>query len=243
MESLGTIAFLTLGLVFGFKHATELDHVIAVSSIVSQQRSVVRSSLVGGLWGIGHSISLLVVGALVLGLRIAIPQMLAAWLEFSVAIMIIVLGVSALVRALRRRGHLHSHQHSHDGNTHVHVHFHEPQNRHAAEVKSHSHAVTRVGVKPLLVGAVHGLAGSAALTLLILTQVSSVWLGLFYLIMFGVGSALGMMLMSSLISLPFVLSGGRLNGVNSGLQALAGCLSIAFGLWYAYETGAAVTFW
>ena len=101
---------------------------------------------------------------------------------------------------------------------------------------SHSHALAKLGLKPLLVGAMHGLAGSAALTLLVLTQIQSVSLGLLYLALFGIGSTLGMLLMSGLIGLPFALSGQRLTSINYGLQSAAGMLSIAFGLWYAYET-------
>jgi ABC-type nickel/cobalt efflux system permease component RcnA len=236
-ETVGTLAILGVGLVFGLKHATELDHVVAVSSIVSQHRSVFRSALVGGLWGLGHSFSLLVVGVLVLVLRFAIPPSLATWLEFGVGLMIIALGVSALMRVWRRKAKLHSHEHAHDGLAHVHIHFHEHATEHRDKVSSHSHSVTRVGLRPFLVGAMHGLAGSAALTLLLLTQISSAWLGLMYLALFGLGSAFGMLVMSSLIGLPFMLSGRKLSGLNYGLQAAAGCLSIAFGLWYAYAAG------
>ncbi len=243
MDSIGTFGILGLGLVFGLKHATELDHVVAVSSIVSQHRSVWRSALVGVLWGLGHTASLLIVGALVLVLKVAIPLDVASWLEFGVALMIIALGVSALWRIFRHRAQVHAHQHSHDGQAHVHIHFHEEPTVHKEQAPAHSHAIARVGIKPFLVGAVHGLAGSAALTLLLLTQIPSVWLGLAYLALFGVGSVAGMLVMSSLIGLPFVLSGKKLSGVNYGLQAAVGCLSIAFGLWYAYQTGVMDRLW
>jgi ABC-type nickel/cobalt efflux system permease component RcnA len=233
---LGAFALLGLGFVFGLKHATEVDHVVAVSTIVSEHRNILRSSLVGGLWGVGHTASLILVGILVLALRIAIPDGVSNWLEFCVALMIIGLGASALVRALRRRTDVHIHQHNHDQVSHVHIHFHERGTAHSVErVASHPHAVSRIGLKPLLVGAMHGLAGSAALTLLVLTQVESTALGLLYLAVFGAGSILGMLLMSGLIGLPFALSARRLSGVNYGLQTVAGALSLAFGLWYAYE--------
>jgi ABC-type nickel/cobalt efflux system permease component RcnA len=240
--SLGAFAVLGLGLVFGLKHATEVDHVVAVSTIVSQHRHLGRAALVGGLWGIGHTISLILVGAVVLMLRVAIPERVANWLEFCVALMIIGLGLNALLRALQgKRARLHVHQHTHDGLTHAHVHFHEGGTEHApAEtVAPHSHTVSRLGIKPLLVGAMHGLAGSATLTLLVLTQINSALLGLLYLTVFGIGSIFGMLLMSFLVGLPFALSARRLSGVNYGLQAAAGILSVAFGLWYAYETGIA----
>lgn len=236
LTSVGVFPLLGLGLVFGFKHATEVDHVVAVSTIVSEHRNVWRSALVGALWGAGHTASLVIVGVLVLVFRVAIPRPVANWLEFAVALMIIGLGALAVLRVLRTRADVHLHRHSHDGQSHVHIHFHEHETEHAPAAIAHSHAVSRIGFKPLLVGAMHGLAGSAALTLLVLTQIQSVPLGLLYLALFGLGSTLGMLLMSGLIGLPFALSARRLSGFNYGLQTMAGGLSIAFGLWYAYET-------
>jgi len=245
LTSVGVLALLGLGLVFGLKHATEVDHVVAVSTIVSEHRNVLRSALVGGLWGAGHTASLVIVGVLVLVFRVAIPVPVANWLEFGVAVMIIALGVLAIVKVLRKRPDVHLHRHSHDGQSHVHIHFHEQGTEHApgtahqlSETKHppHSHAISQVGLKPMLVGAMHGLAGSAALTLLVVTQIQSIWLGLVYLAVFGVGSSVGMLLMSGLIGLPFALSGRRLTSINYGLQTAAGCLSVAFGLWYAYAT-------
>jgi ABC-type nickel/cobalt efflux system permease component RcnA len=243
ISSTGALALLGLGLVFGLKHATEVDHVVAVSAIVSEQRNVLRSAVVGGLWGVGHTASLVFVGAIVLGLRVAIPERVSGWLEFCVALMIVGLGANALVRALRVRRDVHMHRHSHDGLSHVHVHFHERGTRHAARPARHTHSVARPGLKPVLVGAMHGLAGSAALTLLVLTQVESAALGLLYLAVFGLGSIFGMLLMSGLIGLPFALSARRVSGVSHWLQTAAGALSVAFGLWYAYATGVANGFW
>jgi ABC-type nickel/cobalt efflux system permease component RcnA len=244
LTSLSAFALLGLGLVFGLKHATEADHIVAVSTIVSEQRSLLRSATVGALWGIGHTISLILVGIIVLALRVAVPQTIAHWLELGVALMIIGLGIGALLRARSsRRRDMHLHQHKHDGVSHVHLHFHEHETEHTGTVNAHSHAVSRIGLKPLLVGAMHGLAGSATLTLLVLTQVDSAVLGLLYLSVFGIGSILGMLLMSGLIGLPFALSARRFNGAHYGLQAIAGALSIAFGLWYAYQTGIASGLW
>ena len=243
LTSLSAFALLGLGLVFGLKHATEADHIVAVSTIVSEQRSLLRSAAVGALWGIGHTLSLVSVGIVVLALRVAVPVGVANWLEFAVALMITGLGLSAFFGALRRRRDIHLHQHKHDGVSHVHLHFHEHATRHNGAHIAHSHAVSRIGLKPLLVGAMHGLAGSAALTLLVLTQIDSIALGLFYLSVFGIGSICGMLLMSALVGLPFALSARRFNGVHYGLQTAAGALSIVFGLWYAYETGIAGGLW
>ena len=253
LTSAGIFAVLGLGLVFGLKHAAEVDHVVAVSAIVSEHRNILRSAFIGGLWGAGHAASLVIVGVLVLVFRVAIPLPLANWLEFGVALMIIGLGFVAMMRVLRRRGDVHLHRHDHDGQSHVHIHFHEGATQHASlavsrqttdsTAASHSHAIVRLGYKPLFVGAMHGLAGSAALTLLVLTQIQSVWLGLLYLAVFGIGSTLGMLLMSGLIGLPFALSGQRLTKLNYGLQTAAGGLSIAFGLWYAYQTAITNSLW
>ena len=237
LESLSTLAVLGIGLVFGLRHATEVDHVVAVSTIVSQHKNVLRSAAVGAMWGAGHTAALLVIGALVLSLRVAIPERVSSWLEFGVALMIIGLGISALWRALRRSSEVHVHQHSHDGLSHKHVHFHEKQTRHEPSSHSaHSHDVSRIGWKPLLIGTMHGLAGSGALTLLVLTQISSPWVGMLYLGIFGVGSIVGMLLMSGLIGLPFAFTSRNLTHVHHRLQTVAAILSICFGLWYAYQT-------
>ncbi|HEX8457511.1 MAG TPA: hypothetical protein VF656_09455 [Pyrinomonadaceae bacterium] len=235
---MSALAVLGLGLVFGLKHATEVDHVVAVSNIVSEQKKLWRAALVGGLWGVGHTASLVIVGAVVLVLRVAISERVASGLEFCVALMIIGLGAATFVRSLReRRAPVHLHQHRHDGLEHAHIHFHEADTEHmGAPAVPHSHAVTRIGIKPLVVGAVHGLAGSAALTLLVLAQIPSPLVGLLYLLVFGLGSIVGMLLMSGLVGLPFVLSARKLSGLHYGLQTVAGALSICFGLWYAYET-------
>jgi ABC-type nickel/cobalt efflux system permease component RcnA len=228
-------ALLGLGLVFGLKHATEVDHVVAVSTIASRQRNVWRSALVGALWGAGHTASLLIAGVLVLSLRIAIPESVSKWLEFCVALMIIGLGVAALWRSLQKRNDVHVHEHSHDGMSHVHIHFHESETRRNHDQK-HSHAVSAIGIKPVLIGMVHGLAGSGALTLLVLTQIGSVVIGLLYLGVFGLGSVVGMLLMSGLIGLPFAMTKRSLSGLHQRLQFAAALVSIAFGLWYAYAT-------
>jgi ABC-type nickel/cobalt efflux system permease component RcnA len=234
--SLSTLAVLGIGLVFGLKHATEVDHVVAVSTIVSQHKNVLHSALVGALWGAGHTASLLIIAVIVLSLRIAIPERVSGWLELGVAVMIVGLGISALRRALRKNASVHVHQHSHDGLSHTHVHFHENQTRHAlASHTHHSHAVARLGWKPALIGMMHGLAGSGALTLLVLTQISSSLIGFLYIATFGVGSIMGMLLMSALIGLPFALTSRKLTHLHQGIQTLAAILSIGFGIWYAYE--------
>ena len=240
-NTLGIMAILGLGLVFGLKHATEVDHVVAISTIVSRHKNIFRSAFVGALWGAGHTLSLMAIAIVVLWFRIVIPERVSGWLEFGVALMIIGLGVSALWRALRRDGQMHVHQHTHGSLAHTHVHFHEHETRHERSAPSqHSHRVSRIGWKPVMVGMMHGLAGSGALTLLVLTQISSAWVGLLYVLTFGFGSIAGMLLMSGLIGLPFALTSRKLSHAHQGLQTVAAILSICFGIWYAYKVGAAV---
>jgi len=214
--SMGSWAVLAFGLILGFKHATEADHVMAVSTIVSEHRNLVKVAVVGGLWGLGHTVTLVVVGIVVLSLGVGIPENISHYLEFGVGIMIIWLSALALIRALQGRQDVHVHTHSH-----------------GEEI--HSHSMSRIGLKPLLVGAMHGLAGSAALTLLVLTQVHSMLLGICYLLIFGFGSVFGMMAVSTLIGLPFALSVGRLNKFAVRLQAVAGFVGLCFGCWYSYS--------
>jgi len=234
--SLSMMAVLTIGLVFGLKHATEVDHVVAISTVVSRHKNIFHSALVGALWGAGHTASLLIVAAIVLSLRVAIPEVVSGWLELGVAIMIIFLGVSALRRTLQQNTHVHVHQHKHDGLSHTHVHFHEQETKHEPAVPSqHSHTLSRLGWKPVLIGMMHGLAGSGALMLLVLTQISSSWLGFLYVATFGVGSIAGMLLMSGLIGLPFAFSSRKLTHLHQGLQTVAAVFSICFGIWYAYK--------
>src|SRR5688572_33118462 len=120
---LSTFAVLGIGLLFGLKHATEVDHVVAVSTIVSRHRNVWHSTWVGALWGAGHTAALLITGVIVLSLRIAIPERVSNWLEFGVALMIIGLGAAALWRALIKRPDVHVHEHSLVVVSHVHVYF------------------------------------------------------------------------------------------------------------------------
>src|ERR1044072_3760187 len=238
------LPLLGLGFVLGLKHATEADHLVAVSTIVSEHRSVWRSAAVGGLWGLGQTASLFVAGAVPIALRVQIPEGVATALELLVALMIVLLGTRILYLVLRKRRDVHVHAHTHDGRTHTHLHFHGRRDAHAAaDTHRVSHAWHRGlwGWRPVPVGAVHGLAGSAALTLFVLAEVlrgGSKLLGFAYLLIFGVGSIGGMLLMSTLIGLPFVLTAQRFRRVDTPVRLLAGAASATFGLYYAWQTTA-----
>jgi ABC-type nickel/cobalt efflux system permease component RcnA len=221
---------LGLGFVLGLKHALDADHVVAVSTIVSEHRSLARSSLVGTFWGIGHTASLLIVGLVVIGLRLTVPERVALSLEFGVALMLIVLGVDLLRKSLRFD--VHAHTHTHEDDHHAHLHVHLPGSHH-----HQGHHLLKDARRPLLIGMVHGLAGSAALMLLVLTTIPSPMLGLAYIGLFGVGSIIGMLMMSSVVGLPFVWTAQRFGRLNRGIKVTAGVFSTAFGIFLAWQIG------
>ena len=231
-DTLSTASVLTFGLVFGLKHAVEADHLAAVSTIVSQRKSILSSSLVGGLWGIGHTISLLIAGVAVLVLHVKIGEKTALALEFCVALMLIVLGANAL-RKILRGGKLHLHSHHHGEHAHLHPHIHEQP----VEPSEHTHHTLRVNARPILVGMVHGLAGSAALMLLVLSTVSSPVVGLLFIVVFGIGSIGGMLIMSALVSLPLRFTANRFNKTHRAVQVLAAIFSLGLGVMMVYEIG------
>jgi sulfite exporter TauE/SafE len=231
-EPLSAAPVLAFGFVLGLKHAVEADHLAAVSAIVSERKSLWSSSLVGGLWGIGHTLSLLVAGVAVILFHFRVGERTERALEFTVGLMLIALGANAL-RKLARGGRLHLHVHRHGGRAHVHPHVHDG----APEPGPHTHHGLRLGPRPLLVGMLHGLAGSAALTLLVLSTISSPSVGLLYLVVFGVGSAGGMMLMSALFGLPVYLTAARFTRANLAVRGLSGLFSLSLGLFTVYEVG------
>jgi hypothetical protein len=232
--SLSTASVLALGFVLGLKHAVEVDHLAAVSTLVSERKSLLSSMLVGGLWGVGHTISLFIAGILVIVLHVKISARTALFLEFCVGLMLVALGVNALGK-LARGGHLHFHVHQHGGRAHVHPHIHDGK----PETDAHTHHGFSPGMRPLLVGMIHGLAGSAALMLLVLSTISSPLIGFAYIIVFGVGSIGGMMLMSALVSLPLYLTATRFTRANLMMRGLAGLFSLSFGLFVIYQIGVA----
>ncbi|MBI3249976.1 MAG: urease accessory protein UreH [Deltaproteobacteria bacterium] len=223
------LATLLLGLLLGLKHAFDSDHLIAVSTIVSRERSPWRSLWIGLFWGIGHTVTLLAVGVLVLGMKMQIPPPLESSLECAVGVMIVGLGLTTLYDWWRKR--LHAHEHAHEGSAHTHFHMHASSAAH-----QHPHPL-HVGAKPMLIGMVHGLAGSAALMLLVLTAIPSPVLGLFYIGIFGVGSVVGMGLVSLLLGVFFSLATDRFHNLNQGIRLTVGTLSTAFGLWMIVEIG------
>lgn len=231
MDSSVTAA-LTFGFILGLRHALDPDHLVAVSTIVSEHRSVARSSLIGTFWGLGHTASLLAVSVLILLLRASIPEHIALWMEIPVALMLVGLGVTTTRRAIRERGwRIHSHSHAHEENEPPHSHIHV----HVKDEHIHQHRLFRLGRRPFVVGLVHGAAGSAAVTLAVLTTIPSVALGIVYIAVFGIGSIGGMLLMSAMIGLPFAVTARRFSIINGGIRLFAGLFSILFGLALAWN--------
>ncbi|HEV8593245.1 MAG TPA: hypothetical protein VGQ55_14160 [Pyrinomonadaceae bacterium] len=223
-----SLAVLGIGFVLGLQHAIEADHLAAVSTIVSEKRNLWTASIVGGLWGVGHTISLFVVGALVILLKLQISGTVEARLEAIVGVMLVVLGLNALRKLFST--HVHAHVHQHGEREHVHFHTHGE-----GAVESHH----RFSPRSILIGMVHGLAGSAALMFLILQQISSPILGLLYILIFGLGSIGGMMAMSFIIGLPFHFTANRFDVLNKGIRLCAGIFSLGLGSFIVFEKLAA----
>jgi high-affinity nickel-transport protein len=223
------LALLGLGFALGLRHALDVDHLAAVSTLVSTRRSLWGASMVGAVWGFGHTAALLIASIGVIALHTHIPPEVARGLELCVALMLVGLGAN-LLRTLWRGGHLHLHPHTHDGHAHVHPHVHEPGTEHR-----HQHA--RVGGRPFLVGLVHGLAGSAGLMLVVLATIPSPALAFGYVAVFGAGSIGGMMAMSSLLGVPLALATERFERVERLLKTGAALASIAVGVALAWSIG------
>lgn len=227
------LAILGLGFVLGLRHALDVDHLAAVSTLVSQRGGLWRSSLIGAVWGLGHTAALLAAGVAVIALHAEIPPSVAQVLELGVAAMLVGLGLN-LLWTLWWGGTLHLHAHDHGGRHHVHPHRHA-----AGETPSDAqHHAVRVR-RPFLVGLVHGLAGSAALMLAVLASIPSPTVALAYILVFGAGSVGGMMVMSTLLGLPLALASERFARAELALRAVAGLGSVGIGLLLAWRIGVA----
>jgi ABC-type nickel/cobalt efflux system permease component RcnA len=226
------LGLLLLGLITGLRHSMEADHVAAVSTIVATGKSKLsRAPLLGLLWGLGHTATLFVAGLTVLLLAISIPERISGTLEFGVGIMLVFLGATTLtgfnvgkfLRGMIRRRNTHAHVHAHrdTGVVHSHDHDHHQDHRH--------------GHKSMIVGMVHGMAGSGALMLVVLSTINSVPLGLAYIAIFGAGSIASMAAMSALIGLPFAKAGHP--KFSLVLKYVAAVITLTIGAGLMYELG------
>lgn len=226
---------LLLGLLLGLRHALEADHVAAVASLSSRKQSLSYSIRQGAAWGIGHTITLFIFGSIVIFMDSVMPDYLAKRLEIAVGIMLIVLGADVLRRVIRSKVHFHSHQHA-DSAPHFHAHSHAGQqlSRHQSLKHDHQHSKA-FPVRALMVGLMHGMAGSAAVILLTIDAGTSPLQGMLYILLFGIGSILGMALLSLAISLPMRLFAKQLTWAHNSFQVLVGCLTIGIGIMMLLE--------
>jgi ABC-type nickel/cobalt efflux system permease component RcnA len=248
------LAILALGFMLGMRHATDPDHVVAVTTIVAGQGSVKRAAMIGVAWGIGHTLTILLVGSAIILFKWAIPPRLGLAMELAVAVMLCVLGVANLggtVRWLRRWRSgprptaIHTHAHSHGDFVHAHPHGHNPEaHPHAENATPLARLDRQLGTlapyrlaRPLVVGIVHGLAGSAAVALLVLAAIQTPVASVLYLLIFGIGTIAGMMIITAAISIPFTLGIAQGEQIQRSLRVASGLISLAFGLIVAYRIG------
>jgi hypothetical protein len=220
---------LGLGFLLGMQHALEADHIAAVSSIASRRTEIGDIVKHGLTWGLGHTLTLLAFAGMAILIGHAIPQAFARPMETGVGIMLVGLGAHVLWRLWRDRVHFHPHVHA-DGTLHLHAHSHAGESlSHARSSHGHAHADS-FRWRTLLVGLMHGMAGSAALLLLTASQTPSAAIGLGYVALFGLGSMIGMGALSAVIAVPLVVSARWLSLANNGLQGAVGAITIAIGV-------------
>jgi high-affinity nickel-transport protein len=252
MRRVTAATVIALGLLLGMRHATDADHVIAISTIVTRQRTLRGGILIGALWGVGHTLTIVVVGGAIIFFRVVIPPALGLTMEMTVALMLVVLGLwnlTALAQYVRDQlsesVEQHAHPHQHGDYVHSHRHGHAPLAHGHADDQTPQAWLDRhfagLGLyqmmRPLVVGLVHGLSGSAAVTLLVLAAIGDPRWAVAYLFLFGLGTIVGMMLITVIVAAPVTLASRRLPHMQRQLRLASGLASLAFGLFLVYHVG------
>ena len=251
---IGFLSILAVGFFLGMRHATDPGHVIAVTTIVSNQKNSMRAALIGAFWGVGHTLTIFVVGAGIILFNLVIPVRVGLSMELSVAVMLMILGVWNVAGFLRsvpeisiehhsEEKVIHTHPHSHGDHIHSHPHAHQSESHTQSPDLVPLDWMDRVFgkvslyqyLRPLVVGIVHGLAGSAAVALLVLTTIRNVHWAVAYLLIFGVGTIAGMMLITMSIASAFTMMGRGREKFSRRLALASGLLSLGFGLFIAYQ--------
>ncbi len=243
------LAILVLGFLLGMRHATDPDHVVAVTTIVTKQPGIAKAGLVGVLWGLGHTFTIFVVGTMIILFQVTIPPRVGLSMEFTVAAMLILLGVLNLTGTLRwlqqkftpnspvpLAAGLPSDAGTPCGDPGA------PAQREGVRPKFWLYRTLKGfglynALRPLVIGIVHGLAGSAAVALLVMTTIRDPWWAITYLFLFGIGTIAGMMIITAVIAMPFAFTVRRFSGWNRGMAVASGVLSLAFGLFLSYQIG------
>lgn len=223
MPETQSMTLLGVGFLLGLRHALDTDHLAAVSTVLAERPSLLASSAVGLCWGLGHTLTLLLVGSIVLISGFHISEEFELIAESGVGMLLIVLGVSLALKLYREQWHVH--RHHHDGAPHVHLHSHQRQDDHG-----HRHWMAN-SIRPLCIGMVHGLAGSAALTLTVLATTTGVAAGILSIFIFGLGSIVGMMVIGMTITIPVIWSRSINRRLFVGVQGFASLASVLVGVW------------
>lgn len=227
------MTLLSLGFLLGMRHALEADHAAAVASLAIRNDSRSHTLRQGLAWGVGHTITLLAFSSVVLFLGSVIPARFAQGLEFAVGLMLIGLGLDVIRRLRQERVHVHVHQHQ-DRQPHIHAHSHKETSRPTTPSHDHPHP-HGFPYRALLVGLMHGMAGSAALILLTLHATISPGQAVGYILVFGLGSMLGMGLLSLMMAIPLCYSAHSFTRVHRGLQTCVGIGTTVLGLAVIYR--------
>ena len=222
MSALEIITFLSTALLLGLKHSLDTDHLIAVSTIISEKPAGKMSAIKGAIWGLGHTTTLFVAGVIVLFFKLNIPAKLEDFLEMTVGFVLIYLGLSLALRIKKNK--IHFHAHNHGGRNHLHAHSHK-------EASDHNHLH-----KSFWVGIVHGLAGSATLMLIVLSSAKTPIIGIIFILIFGLGSMIGMAAFGYLASIPLKFAGERVTNLNNKLTILIASASMLIGLSIVFHT-------